>query len=165
MLSEKICFSDGIDINGREYCQTTSELFNSKSLYILLERFSNIVIKKNHEYDDFLNRYFNIEGYIDIWHIPHLLVDLVTGSSHFNVALLNDEIFRNKFMSFLGEFYNYCIKESNLLLIQDRHFTEYKSNLFHMRKNQYLYDLIAETYCKVYGKLNSLGEPKIGENI
>lgn len=163
MLSEKICFSNGIATNDREYCQTTSELFNSKSLYILLERFSNTVIKENPEYDDFLNRYFNDEGYVDIWRIPHLLVDLVTGKCDFHTALLNDEVFRTKFMSFIGEFYNYCMKKSNLLLIENTHFTDYKSNMFHIRKNQCLYNLIAETYCKVYEKLNSYGEVKRGE--
>jgi len=163
MLSEKICFSNGITTNDREYCQTTSELFNSKSLYILLERFSNTVIKENPEYDDFLNRYFNDEGYVDIWRIPHLLVDLVTGKCDFHAALLNDEVFRSKFMSFIGEFYNYCMKKSNLLLIENNHFTDYKGNMFHIRKNQCLYNLIAETYCKVYEKLNSYGDVKRGE--
>ncbi len=162
MLNEKICFSDCIDMNEREYCQTTSELFKNKSLYILLERFSNIVIKENPEYDDFLNRYFNDEGYVDIWRIPLLLVDLATGKCDFHAALLNDEAFRIKFMSFLGEFYNYCMMKSNLLLIECKHFTDFKSNMFHMRKNQCLYNLIAETYCKIYENLDTYEKVKRG---
>lgn len=164
MLSEKVCFSSSINMNDREYCQNTSELFNSKSLYILLERFSNTITKEIPEYDDFLNRYFNDEGYVDIWRIPHLLVDLITGTLDFHAALLNDEVFRTMFMSFIGEFYNYCMKKSDLLLIQNNNFTDFKSNMFHMRKNQCLYNLIAETYCKVYEKLNSYGDVKRGDD-
>lgn len=163
MLSEKVCFSSGITTNDREYCQNASELFNSKSLYFLLERFSNTISKENPEYDDFLNRYFNDEGYVDIWRIPHLLVDLVTGKCDFHAALLNDEAFKTKFKSFIGEFYNYFIKEIGFLSIEKSNFIDFKSNMFHIRKNQCLYNLIVETYCKVYDRLDSYGASRIGD--
>lgn len=160
MLSEKICFSNGITENDREYCETASELFNSKGLYIILERFSNIIKNESPEFDDFLNRYFNDEGYVDIWRIPHLLMDLESGNCEFHANLLEDEEFRRRFISYIGEFYNYCIKKCNLLMIDEKHFTDYRSTMFHIRKNQCLYNLITETYCKVYERLNSYGEVK-----
>ncbi|MCG8499920.1 MAG: hypothetical protein MJB12_05870 [Firmicutes bacterium] len=164
MLSEKVCFSDKLTTNDREYCQNASEMLKSKSLYILLERFSNTVIKENPEYGDFLNRYFNDEGYIDIWRIPHLLLDLTNGKADCHAVLLDDEIFKIKFMSFIGKFYNYCIKNGNLLVIENDKFTDFKSNMFHIRKNQCLYNLIADTYSKIYEKLNSYGNIKRGDD-
>ncbi|WHH60132.1 hypothetical protein [Petroclostridium sp. X23] len=161
MLNEKVCFSSKVITNDREYCQNTSELFNSATLYILLERFSNTIIKEIPEYGDFLNRYFNDEGYIDIWRIPYLLSDLINENSSSHELLLNDEAFTTQFMSFIGEFYNYCMKNTNLFLIQKNSFTDFKSNMYHIRKNQCLYNLIAETYCKIYDKLNSSGGTKI----
>lgn len=162
MLSEKVCFSNRITVDDREYCESISQLFNSKSLYILLERFSNTIIKESKEYDEFLNRYFNDEGYIDIWRIPYLLLDLINGNFDSHTALLNDEAFVQKFMGFIGEFYNYSMKNSNLLLIESNNFTDFKSNMFHMRKNQCLYNLITEAYCKVYEKINNYKEVKRG---
>ncbi|MBM7581867.1 hypothetical protein JOD02_000704 [Caldicoprobacter guelmensis] len=158
MLNTKVLLTKGIDINDREYCQTAFELFNSRSFFILLEKFSNAIIKEKPEYYEFLNMYFNDEGYIDIWRIPHLLVDLVAGKCEYHAALLNDQAFRTKFMSFIGEFYNYCIKKTSLLLVESNNFTDYKSNMFHIRKNQYLYNLIVETYCKIYENLDSYGK-------
>lgn len=157
MLDRKVLLTD-VDIDDREYCQTAPELFNSRSFFILLEKFSNAVIKEKPEYYEFLNMYFNDEGYIDIWRVPHLLVDLVAGKGEYHATLLNDQSFRTKFMSFIGEFYNYCIKKTSLLLVASNNFTDYKSNMFHIRKNQYLYNLIVETYCKIYEKLDSYGK-------
>jgi|GEM_PF-1457591 hypothetical protein len=158
MLNKRVCLSTRIDINDKEYCQNASELFNSRSFFILLERFSNAIIKEKPEYYEFLNVYFNDEGYIDIWRVPHLLVDLIAGKCEYHAALLNDQAFRIKFMSFIGEFYNYCLKKTNLLLVESNNFTDYKSNMFHIRKNQYLYNLIVETYCKVYEMLENYGK-------
>lgn len=162
MLSEKICFSSSFSANDREYCQNASELFNSKNLYIYLERFSNTIIKEVPEYDEFLHKYFNDEGYIDIWRIPHLLIDLVNGRTECHAVLLNDEKFRTGFMSYLGEFYNYCIKKGSLLSIESSCFTDFKSNMFYIRKNQFLYNLITETYCNVCEKLNNYEDAEKG---
>lgn len=157
MLSERVCFSSDITTNEREYCQNTSELFKNRSIYILLERFINTIVREKPEYDDFLNRYFNDEGYIDIWRIPLLLLDLVTENCDLHAALLEDKMFRARLMSFIGDFYNYLMKKSNLLLIENNNFTDYKSNVFHIRKNQYMYNMIADSYCKICDKLNSYG--------
>ena len=97
MINEKICYANNLDILGEEYCITASEIFNNKSFCFLLERFSNIMCKKDHEYYLFLNTYFNDEGYVDIWRIPHLLLDLVTGNCKSHSSLLNDPVFRTRF--------------------------------------------------------------------
>jgi len=56
-------------------CDSTKLLMNCRDFYILLERFCNGIVKSNPQYDEFLNLYFNDEGYVDIWRIPHLMLD------------------------------------------------------------------------------------------
>jgi hypothetical protein len=162
MLSEKVCFSSDLKTDDREYCLTSSELLGSKNLYIYLERFSNIIIKEEPEYYDFLNRYFNDEGYIDIWRIPHLLIDLYNDKTGFHEQRLCDESFRTRFMSFIADFYNYCMKKGILLSVEKNQYTNYDYSIFFMQKNQCLYNLIVETYCRIYHNLNSYGSIKKG---
>ncbi|MCX7842245.1 MAG: hypothetical protein N2489_04125 [Clostridia bacterium] len=162
MLGKMISISGGSTESNREICLNSSQLFNSRSMYVLLERFMNSITEEKAEYADFLNRYFNDEGYIDIWRVPHLLIDLVNGNYEFHHKLLEDEEFTVKFMNFIGEFYNYCIKRSNLLVIDNDNFSDYKNNMLHIRKNQCLYDLITETYCKICERLNGFSAARRG---
>jgi|YNPMSStandDraft_1061717.scaffolds.fasta_scaffold01004_2 hypothetical protein len=155
MLSEKICFSDKLEVYEREYCQTASELLNSKGMYILLERFSNTIIRENKNFMIFLNTYFNDEGYIDIWRIPYLLMDLLIDRCEPHEKLLSDRNFVKTFVDFIQEFYNYCVKNTELLLIRKDQFTDYECSMFHIRRIQCLYNLIIETYCKIRQKLNN----------
>jgi len=91
-------------------CETASDLMSCGEFYILLERFCNHIRKSDSQYDEFLNYYFNDEGYLDIWRIPHLIIDT------FNQNLKAHEVlgfkeFRNTFLKFLAEFYNFCLSE------------------------------------------------------
>lgn len=141
----------------RENCRNAKELLNSKYLYIFLEEYSNIKTKESPEYDNFINRYFNDEGYADIWRIPHLLTDLLSDNFTYHASLLNDEAFRMTFISFIGEFYNYFLKNSDLLLVVADNPTSIKNWI---QEKQRLYNLITETYCRICEKLISYGVTK-----
>lgn len=158
MLNKKVCFSESLDSLKKECCTTVSELLNNKSLYIMLERFCNVRSQEDTEFNSFLNIYFNDEGYVDVWRIPHLLMDLVTGNCKFHSDLLIDIVFRTKFLSFVGEFYTYCVKNSELFLMNKDCLALYEASILEIRKNQCIFNLISETYCKVIEKLKSYGE-------
>lgn len=154
MVNEKICYLKNLN---REYCTTVSELFNNAGFYIWLEKFSNIKSKEDPQINNFLNVYFNDEGYVDIWRIPRLLMDLATGKCQTHSALLYDPIFRTRLLEFLGGFYNYAIKKTELFLLQKNCSIQYDMNLFELRKNQCIFNLITETYCTVIEKIRSYG--------
>ena len=91
-------------------CGTAQELVNCRDFYVLLEKFCNTIVEDLPEYSVFLNRYFNDEGYVDIWRIPHLIIDAVQHNlkSH---KILEEEAFRIMFHRFISELYNYCLME------------------------------------------------------
>lgn len=91
-------------------CTSVQELVNCKEFYGVLEKFCNLIFERKSVHGDFLNLYFNDEGYVDIWRIPHLMIDAV----HQNLKLhqlMEEEAFRHKFHSFLAEMYDYCLME------------------------------------------------------
>jgi len=158
MLNKKICFSENLYSLKKEICTTASELLNNKSLYIMLERFCNVRSEEDTDFNTFLHIYFNDEGYVDVWRIPHLLMDLVAGNCKFHSALLNDSAFRAKFLCFFGEFYNYCVKNSELFLISNDCLVKFDTSILEIRKNQNIFNLIADTYCKVLEQLKNYRE-------
>ena len=158
MLNKKVCFSTNFDNIKKECCTTASELLNNKSLYIMLERFCNLRSEQDAEFNTFLNIYFNDEGYVDVWRIPHLLMDLVMGNCKFHSSLLNDSEFRSKFLNFVGDFYNFCVKNSVLFLMNKDCLVQFDASILEIRKNQCVFNLIADTYCKVIEQLKSYEE-------
>lgn len=94
---------------GREelfFYESAKDLMNNKEFYILLERFCNKISKTNSQYNNFLNHYFNDEGYVDIWRIPHVIADIANNRVDSN-KVIGCEEFRTTFSSFLSEFYNF----------------------------------------------------------
>jgi len=91
-------------------CESTKRLMNCREFYIILERFCNTIGKTSPQYDEFLNLYFNDEGYVDIWRIPHLMLDAFNQNLKFH-KLLEFEEFRTTFHQFLTELYNFCLSE------------------------------------------------------
>ena len=91
-------------------CESAKGLINSREFYILLERFCNAIGESNPQYAEFLNLYFNDEGYVDIWRIPHLMIDAFSNNLKFH-KLLEYESFRISLHHFLTELYNYCLSE------------------------------------------------------
>lgn len=101
-------------------CGSVKGLMNCKEFYILLEQFCNEIGKTSPRYDEFLNMYFNDEGYVDIWRIPHLMLDSFNQNLKFH-KMLEFEEFRITFHQFLTELYNFCLSEchSSLLVKPD----------------------------------------------
>jgi hypothetical protein len=131
-------------INSEELflCESTSDLMNCREFYILLERFCNDIGKVNPHYDVFLNQYFNNDGYVDIWRIPHLMIGSFNQNLKFHKVLDCDE-FRISFHQFLTELYNFCLSEcqSSLFVRPDPSSSQITVRHFKIRQ-QFLNTLI-----------------------
>jgi hypothetical protein len=124
-------------------CDSTKLLMNCRDFYILLERFCNGIGKSNPQYDEFLNLYFNDEGYVDIWRIPHLMLDAFNQNLKFHKVLQYEE-FRITFHQFLTELYNFCLSEcqSSLMVKPDSSSTQTTLRDFKIRQ-QFLSTVMA----------------------
>lgn len=91
-------------------CDPRKNLLSCGGFYHLLERFCNDIVTEQPEYEDFFQRYFNDEGYVDIWRIPHVMIDVLQRNMKFNRVLQHKE-FREIFHRFIVELYDFCIKE------------------------------------------------------
>lgn len=91
-------------------CEPQKSLLSCSEFYDLLERFCNGIVIDRPEYEDFLQRYFNDEEYIDIWRIPHVMMDALQRNMKFNRVFQHKE-FRDTFHRFIADLYDFCIKE------------------------------------------------------
>lgn len=165
MLNSKVSFGNGGIITiEKELCQNAKELIISKSFFILMERFCNVIEKEEPRYRNFLDKYFNDEGYVDVWRIPLLILDLYNGDMYLHQKLLEDGSFKSEFINFIGKFYNYCVVKEELLCINEKHFNDYHENMLFLKKNQHLANLIHDTFCKVIENIYS-DKKKTGEVI
>ena len=85
-------------------------IFSDRELYILLERFCNQAITTQPELESFLQHYFNDGGYVDIWRIPHAMIDILLHRTQYNRVFESRE-FRKTFHRFVRELLVFCSKE------------------------------------------------------
>jgi hypothetical protein len=129
-------------------CDSTKLLINSREFYVLLESFCNSIIKDNQHYDDFLNRYFNDEGYIDIWRIPHLMIDAFNHNLKFHKVLESDE-FRHIFHQFLAELYNFFLCECQPRLLVEPEQANPQDIVYDLRVRQQFLNTLMYTFINV----------------
>ena len=91
-------------------CEELAPIFSGRELYISLERFCNQVAATQPEYQSFLQHFFNDEGYVDIWRIPHAMMDVLLHRTHYN-RVFDSEEFRKTFKQFIRELLIFCSKE------------------------------------------------------
>ncbi|MEN6636708.1 MAG: hypothetical protein ABFC56_12715 [Clostridiaceae bacterium] len=91
-------------------CEELAPIFSDRELYIFLERFCNQVAATQPEYQSFLQHFFNDEGYVDIWRIPHVMMDVLLHRTRFNRVFDNRE-FRKTFHRFIRELMVFCSRE------------------------------------------------------
>lgn len=155
MLKRKMETTNEFFSDDTAFCENSKKLILSKSFYLLLERFCNTMAREDTEYDYFLNKYFNDEGYVDIWRIPLMILDCYNGNLHYYNKLLCDEAFRKKLIKLMGDFYNYCITRQGLLNISGKFLENYHKNSCFLRKSQCLYNLLVDTYSRVLENIHS----------
>ena len=97
-----------IDIEALLSCESAKELVNSKEFYTLLELYCHDIGQANPQFEEFLNVYFNDEGYVDIWRIPQLMIDASSENRRLH-TLFDSEEFRDTFRHFLTGLYNFCL--------------------------------------------------------
>lgn len=91
-------------------CDERTSIFSDRKFYISLERFCNQVTATQPEFEPFLQYYFNDEGYVDIWRIPHAMMDVLLHRTQYNRVFESGE-FRKTFHRFVREFLIFCSKE------------------------------------------------------
>jgi len=129
-------------------CETTKVLMNCKEFHIMLERFCNKIGETYPQYDEFLNQYFNDEGYVDIWRIPHLMIDAFNQNLKFHKLLECDD-FRNTFHQFLTELYNFYLAECQAGLYVKPDPISTQSTLNNLRVRQQFINTLMGTFISV----------------
>ncbi len=153
MLSSKICFSDGLISGDQVIYNSGKELIQSNDFYILIERFCNIISVKDAQFDLFLNKYFNDEGYVDVWRIPHILIDIHQGNLKFLSKTLEDDEFLSIFPRFLGLFYNYCLSEYKPYLVDDLNLCDLQRTVLEIKVKQQVMNIAMDTYSRILENL------------
>ncbi|MHB1314615.1 MAG: hypothetical protein ACYCX2_03925 [Christensenellales bacterium] len=149
MLSDKVCFVDTLFCNENKICDSTRDLFQCKNFYILMERFCNTLSKEIEYFDRFLNEFFNDEGYVDIWRIPHLMLDIYNCNFWFHTRTLRNKDFIENFPRFLGLFYNYYLSEYKPYLINEAGLNDIKKTVLQIKTNQNLMNLVMDSYSRI----------------
>jgi len=95
-----------------------TRIFSDRELYIFLERFCNQVTATQPEFESFLQQFFNDEGYVDIWRIPHVMMDVLLHRTQYNRVFESRE-FRKTLHRFVRELLVFCSKEChrNVLVV------------------------------------------------
>ena len=101
--------SEQASVNALVHCKSALSLLNSAEFINTVEGFSVRLPEDSSVVEGFLKKYFSEDEYVDIWRIPHLMIDVCNGSSFFRKAIENDE-FRSHFHQFLTELYDYCFE-------------------------------------------------------
>ncbi len=86
-------------------CDNLLSLVNCPAFYSVLEQFRHDAACLAHE--RFLQLYLNDAGYVDIWRIPHMMLDAVQNrlATH---KLQDEREFRRLFHGFLTALYDWC---------------------------------------------------------
>lgn len=153
MLSEKVCFYNGLLSDNPTICNSGKELIQSVEFYILIERFCNIISKENDKYDLFLNKYFNDEGYVDVWRIPQVLSDIYHVNIKCHSKTLDCNEFRSIFPQFLGLFYNYCFSVYKPFQINESFLNDEKRTVLQIKTNQHIMNVAMDTYSRILENL------------
>lgn len=141
-------------------CESTTGLMNSREFYGLLERFCSEVGNSSQQYNEFLNAYFNDEGYVDIWRIPHLMLDAFNQNMKFH-KLLEFEEFRSAFTQFLTELYNFCLSECQAGLYVKPDPISTQNTLNNLRVRQRFMNTLTGTFIGVMENIENYDKAEI----
>ncbi len=149
-------------INSEELflCESASDLMSCGEFYILLERFCNYIRKTDSQYDEFLNYYFNDEGYVDIWRIPHLMIDIINQNLK-EQEVLEFEEFRSTFLKFLAELYNFCLGECKFDLYVKSDSSSSLNTLHQLRIRQKFLHTLMVTFINVMDNIENFQQVEI----
>jgi hypothetical protein len=155
MVRSKTCFFDDLTFSGNGICETANDLMQCKDMYILMERFCSLISREDAQFDLFLNKYFNDEGYVDIWRIPHLMLDIYNCNFKFRGNILDDCEFKDHFIEFLGLFYNYCLTEYRPYHIKDSVLNDSNTTVLQIKSKKLIMNMIMDTYIRIIENLQS----------
>lgn len=129
--------------------QNTKELFLSSDFNSIVEKLCTDLSKEDSEFDYFLHKHFNHEGYADIWRIPLLLLDLYNSNFAPHRNILYDIEFACNFNYFIDRLYKHCVSEYELYPIENLYFKDLHANAFLLKSKQQFLKLYTETFDRI----------------
>ncbi len=141
-------------------CESAQGLMNCKAFHILLEMFCIGIAKINPHIDEFLNLYFNDEGYVDIWRIPHLMIDIYNQNLNFH-KVLKCGAFRTSFHHFLTELCVFCLSECHPSLNVKPDLSSSQNSLHNLRIRQQFLNTLMITFINVIENIENYGKAEL----
>lgn len=160
MLNKEICSS--ITFSRESLCNSTVELLQSKDFYLLTELYCSEVSEQDKIISAYLSYYFEDEGYVDCWRIPHLMLDIYNKSYQFNEKTLESPNFLPFFFNFLLGFYDFCMTVYKPFLLNEWAYKSENDALFQMSICRHQMNLIVDTFSVV---IENIKEYKTAEKI
>lgn len=155
MTNKKVCFSTDFDKTSN--FGSGKDLLQSKDFYLLMEQFCNIEIERDAEIAWFLNYYFNDEGYVDCWRIPHLMLDICEGTFLSHQKTIDCPQFIRVFTRFTENFAKYCA-DTYYPFLQDQWIQcneqDQRSAMLQKSINDHIITLATETYHKILSNIS-----------
>jgi len=147
MLSKEVCST--VTFSRDALCNSPKELLQSKDFYFLMELYCNRISEKDRRFRARLDSYFNDEGYVDCWRIPHLMLDIHEKNYHFHGEMLGAPGFFPFFFDFLLGFYNYSLTVYQPFVLSDWAFKNEKDAILNMQLCRHQMNLMMDTFSRI----------------
>lgn len=137
-----------------------TDMLSNRECYFLLEKFCLKQHKDATSHDHFLNRYFNDEGYVDLWRVPNLMLDVIQQNTQFQAHMAESE-FRATFQIFVADLYKFCLNAIPAFSPAQKEDTPEAVSLQQLKAHQQFVQSLMETFIQV---LEHLGAERQSED-
>ena len=134
-----------------------TDMLSNREFYFLLEKFCLEQVREDSGYHSFLNRYFNDEGYVDLWRIPNLMLDVIQQNTQFQAHMAEAE-FRATFQTFVADLYNFCLNAIPEFSPTQRNDALEAVSLQQLKMQQQFVQSLMETFIQVLEHLGAEGQ-------
>ena len=134
-----------------------TDMLSNREFYFLLEKFCLEQVREDSGYHSFLNRYFNDEGYVDLWRIPNLMLDVIQQNTKFQAHMAEAE-FRATFQIFVADLYHFCLHVIPAFSTIQKEDTPEAVSLQQLKAHQQFVQSLMETFIQVLEHLGAEGQ-------
>ncbi len=153
MLSKEVCST--VTFSRDALCNSTHELLQSKDFYFLIELYCNKVSGEDQNVRTLLSYYFNDEGYVDCWRIPHVMLDIHQKNYQYHRETLDSPGFLAFFFSFVLGFYNYCMLEYKPFKLDEWAFKKEADAIVNLAICKHQSNLMIDSFSQIIENLQS----------
>jgi len=132
-------------------------VLSNREFYFLIEKFCLEQKKDATSHDHFLNRYFNDEGYVDLWRIPNLMLDVIQQNTKFQAHMAEAE-FRATFQIFVADLYHFCLHAIPAFSTIQKEDAPAAVSLQQLKEQQQFVQSLMETFIQVLEQLGAEGQ-------